>query len=75
MNYTNLSELATCGFSLYIEEHRYGDKILAGIDFPLLTLDSYSYFGRESVFDYVDAANGPGDDCAMEAYNKLYDFA
>ena len=75
MNFQNLTKLADCGFSLYIESHRYGGHILAGIDFPLQSLENYTYFGRESVFDYIDISNTPGDLDAMEAYTKLCDFA
>lgn len=76
MKYPNLTKLTECGgFSIYMESRRYGDGILAGIDFPLQSIGKYSYFGRESVYEYIDAANCPGDIEAMNAHFKLCDFA
>lgn len=75
MGYQYLTELTKLGFNMYIEEHRYGDGILAGIDFPLLALDKYNYYKRESVHDYIEITNSPGDIEALDAYYKLCDFA
>ena len=73
--FRNLEKIADCGFSVYIESHRYGNVILAGIDFPLQSLEKYDYYGRESLRDYIDDSNSPGDIDAIEAYNKLCEFA
>ena len=75
MEYPNLTQLSDLGFSLYIESYRYGDGLLAGIDFPLNTFGKYTYYGRESVSDYISIANSPGDIEADEAYWKLYEYA
>jgi hypothetical protein len=64
--FNNIEVLVRKCFKLLVEEERYGNGILLGLD--------YIINGTE-LYDMIDAATSPGDMEAMNAYFALQDIA
>lgn|GEM_PF-6656145 len=64
--FNNIEVLVRKCFKLLVEEVRYGNGILLGLD--------YIINGTE-LYDMIDAATSPGDTEAMNAYFALQDIA
>ncbi len=74
-NFKNIQELAKNEqICITLEEGRYSDCFFIGIDFPLRADEYYNFYKRESIKDYIDVANSPGEIDALNAETKLIDF-